>query len=78
MIENGEERGFQKRLYRPDEAARSLAISRGQVYNLMASGDLKSVKIGASRRITAVDLDAYVEHLRAQVDGNSDNGSDQA
>ncbi len=58
------ERG--RHLYRPVEAAESLGISRARLYQLMASGELGSVKIGVSRRIPAADLDAYVARLRRE------------
>jgi excisionase family DNA binding protein len=54
-----------KLLYRPEEAAEALGISRARLYQLMAEGEIGSVKIGASRRIPAVDLERYVSQLRA-------------
>ena len=56
--------GEEKLLYRPVEAAESLGISRARLYQLIATGELGSVKIGVSRRIPAVDMDRYVERLR--------------
>jgi excisionase family DNA binding protein len=38
-------------LLRVDEAAEALALSRTKVYELMASGELESVKLGRSRRV---------------------------
>lgn len=55
-----------RHLYRPSEAAESLGISRARLYQLMAEGEIGSVKIGVSRRIPAVDLAAYVDRLRSQ------------
>jgi excisionase family DNA binding protein len=46
------------------EVAENLGISRAKVYELMAAGDLPSVKIGGCRRVRAVDLVAYVESSR--------------
>jgi excisionase family DNA binding protein len=40
-----------KELLRPDEAADILRVSRNQVYELCASGDLSSIKVGHSTRI---------------------------
>jgi excisionase family DNA binding protein len=37
--------------YTADEAAKALSVSRASIYNLMASGALRSVKLGKSRRI---------------------------
>ncbi len=55
-----------KRLYRPAEAAETLGVSRARLYQLIAAGEIGSVKIGVSRRVPAVDLDAYVSRLRSQ------------
>jgi excisionase family DNA binding protein len=52
-------------LYRPAEAAQTLGLSRARLYQLIATGEIGSVKIGASRRIPAVDLEAYVSQLRS-------------
>lgn len=43
----------------PDVVAR-LGVSRAKVYELMASGDLPSVRVGSSRRIRAQDLEIIV------------------
>jgi|SRR5665213_219455 len=45
------------------EVARSLAIGRSRVYELMYKGELRSVKIGGSRRIRYSDLGEYVRYL---------------
>lgn len=50
-------------LYRVSEAAQFLGISRGKAYQLIASGELKSVKIGGCRRVRADDLQRYVDSL---------------
>jgi excisionase family DNA binding protein len=47
-------------LVRPEQAARALGISRSKVYELMASGKLRSVKIGRSRRISMESLATFV------------------
>ena len=38
-------------------------VGRTTVYQLMASGELKSIKIGRSRRIPAAALEEYVGRL---------------
>lgn len=50
-------------LLRVDEAAEALALSRTKVYELMASGELGSVKLGRARRVPAQALHEFV-HLR--------------
>ena len=55
-----------KYLYTISEAAASLSLSRSTVYILIAKGDLSSVRIGRSVRISSIDLEAYVELLSNQ------------
>jgi excisionase family DNA binding protein len=50
-------------LLRPVEAAQRLGIGRTKVYELMASGQLRSVKIGAARRVSATALAEFVAEL---------------
>lgn len=54
-------------LYRVSEVAGFLGMSRGKAYQLINSGQLKSVKIGGCRRVRADDLGAYVETLALEV-----------
>jgi len=49
-----------KLLLTPDEAAHVLGIGRSKVFELLASHQLGSVKIGTCRRIPADALRAYV------------------
>ena len=44
------------------DAAGHLRISRSKVYELLASGELPSVRIGRNRRITMSDLADFVEN----------------
>ncbi len=48
----------------PDVVA-CLGVSRAKVYELMASGELPSVRVGGSRRIRACDLERFVTGLDA-------------
>ena len=50
-------------LFTPEHAADRLDIGRTTVYALMATGELRSVKIGRSRRVPAAALEAYVNRL---------------
>lgn len=52
-------------LLRPEDAARLLAVGRTQVYALMASGALASVKIGRLRRVPAAACRDYVARLES-------------
>ncbi|MBO0844385.1 MAG: helix-turn-helix domain-containing protein [Nocardioides sp.] len=51
-------------LMTPEEAARRLSVGRNKVYELMRRGELMSVKIGGSRRITTEALSEFVERLQ--------------
>jgi len=44
----------------PAQAAQALGLSRAAVYNMMARGELRSVKLGASRRIPVAELDRLI------------------
>jgi excisionase family DNA binding protein len=52
-------------LLRPEEAAQALGVSRTTVFELIRSGALRSVKIGAARRVSATALADYVAALEA-------------
>jgi excisionase family DNA binding protein len=45
------------------EAAEALAISRSKLYELMAAGLVRSVRIDGSRRVPIEALEIYVAHL---------------
>jgi len=53
-------------LLTPVEAARALGIGRTKVYELMAGGALRSVKIGTARRIPSDALAEFVARLTAE------------
>jgi excisionase family DNA binding protein len=46
--------------YTVEHAARLLECSRAHLYNLIARGELRSIKLGAARRITRAEIDRYV------------------
>jgi excisionase family DNA binding protein len=52
-------------LLRPEEVAKALAIGRTGVFELIRTGELRSVKIGKSRRIPAEAVVEYVAGLNA-------------
>ncbi len=54
----------EKLLLKPEEAAEILSIGRSKVYELMGTGELASVRIGACRRIPAEALSEFVAGLR--------------
>ena len=66
-----------------EQAAYALSICRTKVYELMRTGQLESVQIGASRRVPVAALDEYVERLRGsselheQVRGRADRSASE-
>ncbi|MEK6206944.1 MAG: helix-turn-helix domain-containing protein [Chloroflexota bacterium] len=55
-------------LLKPEEAADALGIGRTRVYQLMREGELRSLKIGKSRRIPVAALEAFVGQLEAELE----------
>lgn len=53
-----------KLLLTPAEAASALGIGRSKLYELLSSGQLASVRIGACRRVPADALRAFLDSLR--------------
>ena len=49
-----------------DQAEEMTMICRSKLYLYIASGALRSIKVGRSRRIARVDLEAFVERLRTE------------
>lgn len=47
-------------LLRVDEVARALALGRSKVYELITSGELPSITIGAARRVPAEALQSWI------------------
>ncbi len=51
-------------MYSPVEAAWQLSVSRARLYELMAAGQIRSVKIGTRRLIPRQALIEFVEALQ--------------
>ncbi len=54
---------MEKLLLSPSEAAEALSIGRSKLYELLADGQLESVRIGACRRIPLAAVMDYVLRL---------------
>ena len=54
-------------LFTPEEAARFLRVGRHRVFDLIRQRELRSVKVGNSRRISARALSDYVAGLESGV-----------
>ena len=50
-------------MFNPRDTAKILSISRSQVYQLLKTGELESVRIGRSRRISQDQLILYINKL---------------
>lgn len=55
-----------RKLLNMREAAILLSLGRSSLYTLVATGQIRSVKIGRSRRIPADAIDEFVARLLAQ------------
>lgn len=54
---------MQTLLYTPEQTAEILSIGRSRVFDLLRTGSLRSVKIGASRRIPGPAITEFIESL---------------
>ena len=50
-------------LFNAVQVAKIMGISRSQVYGLLNRGNLGSVQIGRSRRITRAQVEQFIENL---------------
>ena len=57
---------MEKLLLSPADAAAHLSIGRSKIYELMRLGELRSVKIGASRRIPQAALADFIAALHQE------------
>ena len=58
------EDAHQLRLVTIPVAANLLGVSRSKLYDLLAEGELPTVRIGRARRIAVADLEAFVRRCR--------------
>lgn len=49
-----------------EEAAKELRIGRTRMWDLITRGEVRSVKVGGSRRVPYAELTAYVKRLIAE------------
>jgi excisionase family DNA binding protein len=68
-------------LYSVEEAAQLLGIGRTFMFELVAAGQVASLKIGRRRKIPSAALDDYVRRLAADqtaISGNQDSPKDES
>lgn len=58
--------GSGRLLYSVEEAAHLLGIGRTYMFHLVATGEVRSIKIGKRRKIPYDALQAYIERLSAE------------
>lgn len=63
-----------KAMYRVEEAAELLSLSRDRVYQLIRSNQIQSVLVGKCRRVPARAIDDYVGRLMAESSRNVPRG----
>lgn len=51
---------MERLMLRPIEAAEAIGIGRSKVYELLASGELPSIRIGSSVRVPVEALKAWI------------------
>ena len=47
-------------LYRPAEAAKAIGISRSRIYELIARGEIPSIRVGGVVRVPVASLQGWV------------------
>jgi len=62
-------------LYRVEEAAAVLALSRHRLYELIRSGELPTVKIGNLRRVPVQSIVEYVDGLLLEAGRDDDHAA---
>jgi excisionase family DNA binding protein len=60
-------------LLRPEEAAELLGIGRSKLFELLASGAIRSVRIGNARRIPLSAVQEFVQRLTASGETSADD-----
>ena len=59
-------REIDRLLLRPIEAAEAIGIGRSKIYELLASGELPSIRVGASVRVPVDALRAWIDRQLAE------------
>jgi excisionase family DNA binding protein len=55
-----------QKLYTIEDVCISLSIGRTKLYELIGGGELKTIKLGKSRRITSESLSNYINSKQAE------------
>jgi len=57
---------FTKLLYSIEDTAELLSLSRATVWRLVETGELPTVRVGRSRRVTSAQLNDFIRLLEQQ------------
>lgn len=60
----------ERRFFGVQEVATALGVTRKYIYDMMAAGDIASVKLGRRRLISAAELDRLERELIGQSDAS--------
>jgi excisionase family DNA binding protein len=61
---HGQTDAAQRRLYSPEEAAAYLALSKREIYNMIAGGRLPAVQHGRRKMVDIRDLEEWVDEKK--------------
>ena len=57
---------MEKQLYTLPEVQEALSLGRSKVYELMAAGELRPLRVGRAVRFRAQEVEAFVERLQSE------------
>lgn len=57
-----------KQLYTLPEVQQALSLGRSKVYELMAAGELRPLRVGRAVRFRAQEVESFVERLAEQAE----------
>ena len=60
-------------LHSPEETAAMLGVSRSQVFELLARGEVESFKIGRLRKVPRDAIDAFIKRQRERAEVGGDD-----
>jgi excisionase family DNA binding protein len=62
---------MERMLLRPAEAAEAIGVSRSRMYELLASGELPSIRVGRTVRVPVAALQAWIAERLKQSDAQA-------
>ena len=65
-VDNAVSNAGPERLHRVETVAKRFDVGRTTIYRLVGSGELRSIRVGGSRRIPESAITEYIERQRAR------------